>query len=250
MTDGDQHPYLDSHLWAFGLHSLFKEYGNIFITKIALAHPLKTLSGLKRYAATHKKSEHSQSLPEFVWEGGPDSLVGLGFCLKPLDPACLSGRANHNCLYFEEGLHLLSQPPPECCRRCFIRDAGLLVFQSGGSLYIMTSARDILTDFLLPSIRRHAYFRALLGLCPYSIEPFRIALAICGVQAEIFPFAEGDCRDYHTWREADKGIKIERTRFNPDMSDSLIQTLTGARTLSDGLNKPIQKRGNIFFCHD
>ena len=175
-------------------------------------------------------------------------MVGLGFCLKPIDPGCLSGRPNHNCLYFEEGLYLNSQAPPECCRRCFIRKAGLLAFQSGCPLYIMTSAQDILEDFLLPSIRHNIYSKALL--CPYSIEPFRIALTICGLEAEMFPFVEGDCRDYKTWREADKGIKNERTRFNPDIHDSLINTLARARKMPDVLNRPVLKRGNIYFSHD
>jgi len=70
------------------------------------------------------------------------------------------------------------------------------------------------------------------------------------VQAEMFPFTEGDCRDYKTWRKADMGIKNERTRFNPEVRDSLIHTLAGARKMPDGPSRPFQKRGNIYFSHD
>ncbi|MCJ7680723.1 MAG: hypothetical protein MUP70_08360, partial [Candidatus Aminicenantes bacterium] len=101
-----------------------------------------------------------------------------------------------------------------------------------------------------PSIRHRSSSRAILGLCPYSLEPFRIALTVCGVQVKMFPFAEGDCRDYLTWREADKGIKNERTCFKPDVRDSLIQSLTRARAITAGLAGPVKKRGNIYFRHD
>jgi hypothetical protein len=239
-----------THIWVFALHSLSREYGTGFITKIALAHPVKTIRGLLRYRAMGRQTEHPQSLDSLAWEGGPESLVGLGFCLKPLDPPCPSGRPNHDCLYFEEGLHLRPAAAPESCRRCFIREAGFRVLRSGCGLYIMTSAADILEDLLLPSIRSQAFKRTLLGLCPYSIEPFRIALAVCGVETRMFPYGEGDCRDYRTWREADKGFKKERTSFHTHVRRSLMESLAAGGASSEKPDCLVRRKGNILFCHD
>lgn len=250
MADEQKQPLLNARLRAFFLHSLFKDYGNAFILKITLAHPIQTIGGLFRYLSSRKESPDPKSNLSGRWEGGASALVGMGFCLKPLEPACISGRPNHDCLYFEKKLFLLSSPPPECCRICMIREAGLLALRSGSHFYIMTSAQDILEDILIPSARRNTFSRALLGICPYSIEPFRIALSICGVKSLIFPYGEGDCRDYRTWRLADKGIKKDRTRFHSDVRNDLIQILDSASLPRPDPESQFRKKGNIFYFND
>ena len=97
-------------LWIFGLRSLVTEYGLAFVTRILLRHPLRSLRGLRRYL----RGEGAAELGE-AHGGEAPGLVGVGFCLKPLDPPCASGRANHDCLYFERRLHDEEHAVPSCC---------------------------------------------------------------------------------------------------------------------------------------
>ena len=145
---------------------------------------------------------------------GPNPVLGLGFCLKPMDPVCLSGRFNHDCHYFERNLNLEDDAIPMCCRECDIRSLGEMALKGGYGLYIMTSARDILHDLLIPALKVQRFSYALLGLCAYSWNRSRCALSVVGLEGELIPFTSGDCQDYRSWRLADTGIKEERTKFD------------------------------------
>jgi hypothetical protein len=184
-----------------------------------------------------------------AWQGGKRSLIGLGFCLKPLDPPCPSGRPNHDCQYFEENQYIQVKTIPLPCQGCMIRKIGLSALRCRSSFYIMTSAKDILNDFLLPSIRDDRFSAALLGLCHYSSEPFKIALLICSIEAILFSFTEGECRDFRTWDLADKGIKDERTALKAEDIGAIVRILDSSPQAmhADGL---CIKSGNIFYCHD
>jgi hypothetical protein len=93
----------------FCLRSLCKEYGVAFVRRVMLAHPLATLRGMVRFL-------RQPSSGAAGWRGGAGSLVGVGFCLKPMAPACPSGRANHDCVFFESNLHLNEDAWPAPCR--------------------------------------------------------------------------------------------------------------------------------------
>lgn len=210
--------FFNLSLWRFFLRSVFKEYGNAFLLKVVVPHPMKTLKGVRKYSRSSARdpSTGSALFPKEIeqhWKGGKRSVVGIGFCAKPLEPSCISGRANHDCAYFEHHLHLSEEPMPESCQNCLVREIGLEALSSKSDFYIMTSARDILSDLFLPALNSHTYTRALLGLCQYSFEPFKIALFISGIDALLFPFETGDCEDYGTWRKADKGIKDTQTHL-------------------------------------
>ena len=235
------YPLLNPKLWSFSLRSLFKEYGTEFILKIALPHPILFVKGIKNYIG-------SQDIP-LKWKGGSRSIIGMGFCLKPLQPECLSGRFNHECHYLQANLHQKATPPPHCCRDCKIREIGLLALKSNSPFYIMTSARDILHDLLLPASKKNTFSQAILGLCRYSVEPFKIALAVCSIDADFFPFEKGDCQDYKTWRRADKGIKEEQTCFFDKDLKTITAILSNCPVKSDQKSK-FRKIGNTFFCVD
>jgi hypothetical protein len=111
--------------------------------------------------------------------------------------------------------------------------------------YIMTSARDILFDLLLPALEARKFRYALLGLCRYSIEPFRIALSVVGLEAELTAFAEGDCTDYRSWRRADIGLKDERTCFSSEGLEAILLGISGASAGACGTE--FRKVGNLFF---
>ena len=234
----------------FCLRSLWREYGLSFMRRIVLRHPMRTLRGLRAYAGKQRQVEGlSTQTYDLPRSGGAaeltDVLVGLGFCLKPLDPQCPSGRANHDCEYFQRSRHLDRGAGPPSCLDCRIRDIGLRALEAGCMFYIMTSARDILFDLLLPAMEKRSYRSALLGLCRYSIEPFRIALSVVGLEAELTAFAEGDCTDYRSWRRADIGKKDERTCFSSEDLEAFLLGISGASAGAGG--KEFRKVGNLFF---
>jgi hypothetical protein len=166
--------------------------------------------------------------------------VGLGFCLKPLAPACPSGRANHRCQLLESG----GKGGTAACRGCRIGELGAKALAGGSTVYIMTSARDMLEDVLLPALEQGRFRRALLTMCRYSFEPIGLAMAICGMEATLIPFAEGDCRDYATWREADLGRKPEQTALEEEGRRRLVEALEGvAREEREGAAR---RDGNLY----
>ena len=237
-------------LLMFCLRSLWREYGMLFIGRIVLRHPLRTLRGLRAYSGKQRgrvwgpgDQPHAHPRPEIAAEAG-DAVIGLGFCLKPWDPQCPSGRANHDCDYFQRSRHLDPRAIPHACLDCRIRDIGLRALNAGCALYIMTSARDILFDLLLPAMEDQRFRRALLGLCRYSFEPFRIALSVVGLEAELVAFAEGDCTDYRSWRRADMGLKDERTSFSSEDLEAFFLGIPGATAAAGGSG--FRKAGNIF----
>jgi hypothetical protein len=226
-------------LWSFGLRSLVTEYGLAFSLRILLRHPLRSLRGLRRYLRGEGAAELGEERAS-----EPPGLVGVGFCLKPLDPPCASGRANHDCLYFERRLHEGEHAVPSCCSGCAIRELGTRALRAGSALYVMTSARDILHDLLLPAFARRDERPALITLCRYSFEPFRLALLICGLRARLVPFASGDCRDWPSWRRADLGDKPERTQLALADQGPLVEILEAAAL--DAPPAAFARAGNLF----
>lgn len=243
-------PLFNLSLWSFCLRSTFKEYGNAFLLKVVVPHPIKTFNGMKKYSQASGRNSPSPSVvspkaSEPRWIGEKGSVVGIGFCAKPLVPICISGRANHDCAYFEHHLHLNQNPKPESCQNCLIREIGLEALASKSDFYIMTSAKDILDDLFIPALNSDRYSRALLSLCHYSFEPFKIALFITGIEAFLFSFEKGDCEDYRTWRQADKGIKDTQTELRDHDLESIKTLLQSSRKELNPVFK-YTKIGNIF----
>ncbi|MBI4876062.1 MAG: hypothetical protein HY822_15605 [Acidobacteria bacterium] len=224
---------MNLNLLAFCFRSLYREYGSAFVLRVILAHPVATVRGIARYA----RGGTSAPAP---WQGGEGSLVGIGFCLKPVTPACPAGRPNHRCQVFEVGFG--EHPAP--CRDCLVRAIGRQALAAGSAVYVMTSARDVLRDVLLPTLRRRRFRGAVLTLCRYSFEPMRLALAICGIEARLVPFMHGDCRDYPAWRRADTGHKPEQTLLGETGLADLTGTLSAAA--QDTPARRFQRAGNIY----
>ncbi|MFB3828198.1 MAG: hypothetical protein ACE15B_15625 [Bryobacteraceae bacterium] len=220
-------------LLAFCLRSLYREYGSAFLVRVILAHPLETARGIARYM----RGETAMPAP---WRGGEGSLVGIGFCLKPLAPDCPSGRANHRCRLFDAGFE---GDFPQC-RDCLVRAIGRQALASASAVYIMTSARDILNDVLLPALARRRFRSAVLTMCRFSFEPMRLALAICGIEARLVPFVHGDCRDYAAWRRADIGDKPEQTLLDGAGFRDLTSTLSAGA--QDVPARRFERAGNIY----
>lgn len=223
----------DLEIVFFCLRSLWTEYGWSFLTRVAFKHPVRTWRGIRKYVRSDqsntgdvldlplkKDSDHFQL--------NKPKVLGLGFCLKPLFPECPAGRANHSCLYFENRGTIAKGDVWEACQECVIRKLGSLALGAGFDLYIMTSARDILWDLLLPVMEQKQYTFAVLALCSYSFEPFRIALAVAGLRGCLFEFAEGDCQNYSAWRRADKGHKSEITCLQPEDQERLLKYFKAA----------------------
>ncbi|OGD31866.1 MAG: hypothetical protein A2V45_00445 [Candidatus Aminicenantes bacterium RBG_19FT_COMBO_58_17] len=233
----DEASFGDIQVWDFSFRSLLREYAWVFFLKAVLAHPVKTVRGLRRYRHFIREKKHPG--PEYVRllsipddaiflqnvrarKSGP--LIGLGFCLKPHEPndssaSCSSGRANHDCLYLERG------DTRPVCAGCVIHEIGRLALEKGCPVYIMTSAKDIARDFMLPRISRGLFPAAVLILCPFSVQAIILPLLICGVEMLLLSYASGSCADYGQWLKADRGIKDERTTIDAESRERLLDLL-------------------------
>lgn len=211
----------------FCIHSLFREYGWQFVRHVAALHPVKTVkavfdSGRHDYSGEMITTSGEETGRLF---GGRRSVVGVGFCLKPLHPPCPSGRANHDCLYLERLLRSANPDPPASCRQCAIREIGIATLKAGAAFYIMTSARDILFDMFAPSLDTGRFSSGLFVLCRYSLQPFAVGLLASGIQGWMFPFDQGDCANYKTWLQADRGFKDEQTTVGPQNRHRIMDIL-------------------------
>jgi len=251
-------------VWDFSFRSLSREYAGLFFLKAVLVHPVNTARGLRHYRRFIREKKHSGpeygrflSIPDEavflqharVRKSGP--LIGLGFCLKPHEPndssaSCPSGRANHDCLYLERG-----EAKP-VCGGCAIHEIGRLALEKGFPVYIMTSAKDIARDFMLPQISRRSFPSAVLILCPYSVQAIILPLFICGVDMLLLSYASGSCADYEQWLKADRGIKDERTTIDAESWERLLgllekledEEVSGIRSMD---YRRFRRGGNIFY---
>ena len=234
-------------MWAFCLRSLSSEYGWRFAWRIAVRHPWRTLQAFRaadRIDATERGSVDVNGGTSAFPAGAPPSIVGAGFCLKPVSPPCPSGRANHDCLFLETltGQNAAGVPVP--CRSCAIREIGTQWLRAGSAFYVMTSARDIMDDVYVPALESREFPTGLFVLCRYSFKPFAVGLRASGMSARMVPLDQGDCRDYRTWLLADRGIKIERTTVDGAAMAgvaSLMDAAAGAAAVR------VERRGNVLY---
>jgi hypothetical protein len=235
-------------MWAFCLHSLFRKYGWQFLRRVALPHPVKTARAVLASGAldfSENMTAISAAAPGQGLEDGR-SIVGAGFCLKPMSPPCMSGRSNHDCRYLEHLLHSETPDVPACCRQCAIRELGIMTLKTGAAFYIMTSAQDILFDVFAPALDEGRFSAGLFVICRYSLRPFAVGLLASGIRGWLFPFESGDCRDYKTWLLADRGIKEERTEINEPNQKTLGELLARAAR-EPRPNARFERRGNVLY---
>jgi hypothetical protein len=202
-------------MWMFCLRSLVREYGWSFARRVAIRHPWRTLNALREADAIDATAARVDvgNGETVEADDGPPSIVGAGFCLKPIGPACPSGRFNHDCSYLETLAGSGAAGIPLPCRACVIREIGTRALHAGSAFYVMTSARDILDDVFVPALEDRRFTTGLFVLCRYSFKPFALGLLASGVRARLLPLDQGDCRDYRTWLLADRGVKGEQTTF-------------------------------------
>lgn len=235
-------------MWKFCLHSLFREYGWQFIRRVAVRHPVKTARAILHSSSLDFSGDTtviSNEAPGVNLEG-ESSIVGVGFCLKPMYPPCLSGRSNHDCHYLEHLLHSDAKDIPPSCRQCEIKEFGIMTLKTGAAFYIMTSAKDILFDVFAPSLDERRFSSGLFVLCRYSLTPFAVGMLVSNIRGRLFTFERGDCRDYKTWLMADRGIKEEQTAIIESKKKTIRKFLDStAKESTPGCR--FKRRGNIFY---
>ena len=235
------------NLLYFCLQSSFREYGRQFCRCVVARHPVKTTRALLDCVSCDFARDWVCTPGREPRMGRKGAIVAAGFCLKPLDLPCPSGRANHDCLCLERITTAASELPVPC-RTCAIRNIGNLALRSGAAFYIMTSAKDILWDLYVPTLEEERFSDGLFILCRYSFQPFVLGLLASGLRARLVPLEQGDCRDYLTWLRADRGLKDEQTRVS-EASWRGIQELLG-QGMALGSSAQCSRRGNIFFPGD
>ncbi|MBN1515684.1 hypothetical protein JXA32_03845 [Candidatus Sumerlaeota bacterium] len=235
---------------SFCFHSLFREYGWRFFQCIAAPHPVRTAKALIDSSRSDCTKDGAIAMaPCDAREPilrGRRSIVGVGFCLKPINPPCLSGRANHECRYLEHLFHAEKTVVPACCESCAIRELGAQALQAGACFYIMTSAKDILFDVYRPALEEGRFTNGIFVLCRYSLKPFAAGLEASGMQGRLYPFESGDCADYSTWLLADRGIKNEQTRIDAQHRKRIRELLCGDSNTPNAIRK-YEKYGNVYY---
>lgn len=231
----------------FCLQSSFREYGWQFCRRVIVRHPVKTARALLHCLSYDFARERVCTPGREPRMGRKGAIVAAGFCLKPLDPPCPSGRANHDCLCLEDA-PAAARELPASCRTCAIRRIGTLALHSGAAFYIMTSAKDILGDVYVPALEERTFTDGLFILCRYSFQPFLLGLMASGLRARLFPLEQGDCRDYLTWLRADCGVKDEQTQISEASWQGILDLL--GLTMAPDSSPPCTKRGNILFPAD
>jgi hypothetical protein len=245
-------------MWTFCLRSLAREYGWRFVRHVGVRHPIRTIAALVEASRLDLLGE-SVAVPGGSAAGigagpvgtGPDaldrppSIVGVGFCLKPVSPPCPSGRANHDCEFLERPPPLDAAGLAGPCRTCLVRDIGTKALRTGSAFYVMTSARDILDDVFAANLRQGLFPNGLFVLCRYSFGPFAVGLLASGIAGRLYPLEQGDCRDYRTWLLADRGIKHEQTIVDGARMAAVAGALDACRV--DAQPARYERRGNVHF---
>jgi hypothetical protein len=227
-------------LLGFSIRSLGQAYGHTFAQRMVLQHPLRALRGLLTYWRTLSSGSAQERAilgcdeDEFVMRAAGDGerlLVATGFCQKPVSSAgdaqdCPAGRFNHDCrclsrLRVDSGATRLHP----ACADCSIRALGHAALKAGASVAVLTSALDIAHDILIPALETQRFRRILFAICPYSVEPMSLALAICGLEGYILAYDSGACANYTEWLRADGGDKPERTTLSAHKVDRLLHLL-------------------------
>jgi len=269
----DDRALLGLRVWEFAGRSLAQPYGRFFLRRLVLRHPWRTLVGLRRYRRFVRQGggvaadgqgglalvgvASPAELQSVAMAGQGDFLVALGFCQKPLptpdDPVgCPAGRFNHDCLYLAQlNLAMPTEPAPaSACGECAVRALGRQALPAGATLHVMTAALDIAQDVLLPSLEQQRFAAAVLLLCPYSVQPMALALAICGLPALLATYRRGACTDYGQWLRADGGDKPERTAIGEPAGAQVAALLTARATARSESGRPLPRRfvreGNLY----
>jgi hypothetical protein len=248
------HHVLGFDVWDFSARSLLRPYGRLFLRSVVLRHPLRFLAGLKNYTRRVRPARGQESARvgvssredfEAALVNG-DWRVGMGFCQKPLEPPCPSGRFNHECWFLTrpEGAGM-----PPACRMCNIREIAERALPAGAAVYVMTSAADIARDLLLPALRGAVPGRVLLSVCPYSVPPLTLAMSVCGLRGMVQSYGEGDCKDFAMWSRADEGDKPEQTCLPPAAHRrmlALLDQVAARRAKVVAVPRRYAKAGNLY----
>ena len=248
MRSGVESSLLSRAMWMFCLRSLVREYGWLFIRQVAARHPWRTLKALRaagRIDAAERGVVEVGGGTSSVRAGGPPSIVGAGFCLKPMDPPCPSGRFNHDCVCLERLAGADGAAVPVPCQSCAIREIGTRALLAGSAFYVMTSARDILNDVYVPALEDRRFPTGIFVLCRYSFKPFAFGLLASGMHAKLLPLDHGDCRDYRTWLLADRGIKDDQTTVERVPMGTIGRMLDGAAAPARAWL--VERRGNVLY---
>lgn len=263
----DRHHFLGFKIWEFSFRSLLKDYGLLFIFKVFLRHPLKSSFGLIQYRKIRKRFKEDDTVSllkttrnsflDQIVERDEGILVALGYCQKPIknngnSKGCPSGLFNHDCLFLST-LDLKNPkadfPAPEC-RTCEIGILGKKTLCAGGFIHIMTSARDMIYDIFLPSIKEKRFSHAIFLICPYSAEPIILPLLICDIKSILVKYTKGECRDFDDFTKADRGLKGERTSTDKSSMNEIHHILDYIISFREREQLPspsrFERTGNLF----
>jgi len=257
----DESGFLGFRGWDFSLRSMRERYGLTFLGRVALRHPWRTFGAMLKYRrllSEHREQQDTTRMfegsdAEFLQrlcEAKTGLLVAVGFCQKPLSPACPAQRPNHDCVYLAKlDLQTEGGKVHAACEGCDIRTLGSLALRAGACMHIMTSALDIARDVMIPSVDHGRFQKVIMCLCPYSVRVIALPLTICGLEGYLVGYNSRACANWDQWLLADRGIKREMTTLGSSahaLVVSVLETIAQARA-ADGLcYASFRREGNIY----
>jgi hypothetical protein len=261
LTRMDASAFLGFRGWDFSFRSMRQRYAWTFLGRVALRHPFQTLREVLKYRRLSEQ-DAEQHGPTRMFEGSDAEfvrrlceartglLVAVGFCQKPVAPACPAGRPNHDCVYLDE-LDLRTEGPEvhAACEACDIRTLGTLALRAGACMHIMTSALDIARDLMIPSVDHGRFQNAIMCLCPYSVRVIALPLTICGLEGYLLGYQSGACANWDQWSLADRGIKQGVTTLGSRSHSSVVAVLekiAAARAREGLASARFHREGNIY----
>ena len=261
LTRMDESAFLGYRGWDFSFRSMRERYGLTFLGHVAVRHPWRTLRGMLKYRRLLSEHREQQDMSrmfegsdaEFVQrlcEAKTGLLVAVGFCQKPLSPACPARRPNHDCVYLDKlDLQTEGGGVHAACEDCDIRTLGTLALRAGACMHIMTSALDIARDVMIPSVDHGRFQKVIMCLCPYSVRVIALPLTICGLEGYLVGYNSHACANWDQWLLADRGIKRELTMLGSSARASVVsvlETIAQARA-TEGLSySSFRREGNIY----
>ncbi len=238
----DQKAFLSTRLWSFSLHNIFRDFPYYFFWTALLQHPVRFWRGFRAYKHLVRTSNGfplsgTMTFDDLDCVQKQKFLIAPGFCMKPYDyekgkSTCPVGHFNHECHLLND-ITLLQHKEkwPKSCSLCGIAPLAVDAVELQVDFYIMTSALDIARDVYLPALQNRGAQRGLFFLCPYSLEPFTVGMALAGMKGALVSFCQGDCKNHLEWTQADLGIKKNQTFVSPQVQQDVFAHLNHLKAI-------------------
>ncbi|HDD35727.1 MAG TPA: hypothetical protein ENF30_02885 [Candidatus Desulfofervidus auxilii] len=178
-----------------------RRIGLEIMSRMFLAHPLKSVQGFLKYQHYFSKKKRPKVVEKDILFSHP-ICIGA-YCQKPHN--CPAKRFTHRCL-FAETLTLYS-----ACECCEVKKMVNIAMMLYSPFYIMTTALNVFLDIFLS--KNFSYY--VVMICGYAKQLFLFPAFVFNMKGIFFTLGKGSCKGYKEFLLADEGYKIKQTFLCP-----------------------------------